>query len=312
MSNKLAELQNKYDASKEKEQKLQQTLERHLKQAGKKVDELHKKGVPVDLENLQHCEIFKYDANHNSTEHYWALCDLQHKGEDIHNTKIKIKKQKEVTKKHYERLFAEQQKQADISFGVPPIILQFMEIWKSRVIEHLKKHYQNSIGYDAQLDRDQIEAYVTYGKTAPEYQQYFTPEGVLKITLREVERWNSKGLNTYLESHNLSYFQVRQRKNTYAGAMVNKLKTMYNEEERWRWLEKTIEEDKQARIHKLVTSVREITGDITDASALRIGANGDLNGFVIGNNGVADVKTVGAGGYNIQVYHFRTLIHPIK
>lgn len=52
-----------------------------------------------------------------------------------------------------------------------------------------------------------------------------------------------------------------------------------------------------------------ITGVITDASNLQIGDTGELNGFIIGEKGIAKVSTIGAGGYNIQCFHFRTLIH---
>ena len=52
-----------------------------------------------------------------------------------------------------------------------------------------------------------------------------------------------------------------------------------------------------------------VDGEITDASALTVGAKGDLNGYIEGKDGKASIKTIGAGGYNIQCYHFRTLIH---
>ena len=43
--------------------------------------------------------------------------------------------------------------------------------------------------------------------------------------------------------------------------------------------------------------------ETTDASDLKITA-GDLNGTIIGNRGKAKVQTVGAGGYNIQIFFF--------
>ena len=46
----------------------------------------------------------------------------------------------------------------------------------------------------------------------------------------------------------------------------------------------------------------------TDASGLEVGAKGELNGLVNGTRGVARVTTIGAGGYNIQCFHFRTLV----
>ena len=51
---------------------------------------------------------------------------------------------------------------------------------------------------------------------------------------------------------------------------------------------------------------------ITDAAALYIGPEGDINGIIVGTEGKAKIQTIGAGGYNIQCFHFRTLIHEIK
>ena len=53
-------------------------------------------------------------------------------------------------------------------------------------------------------------------------------------------------------------------------------------------------------------------GTITDASALYIGPEGDINGYIVGTEGEAKIQTIGAGGYNIQCFHFRTLIHEYK
>lgn len=59
----------------------------------------------------------------------------------------------------------------------------------------------------------------------------------------------------------------------------------------------------------IIERTNAIVGQITDASNLKIGAKHDLNGFIIGTKGTAKVQTIDAGGYNIQCYHFRTLIN---
>lgn len=48
-------------------------------------------------------------------------------------------------------------------------------------------------------------------------------------------------------------------------------------------------------------------GQITSADDLHITA-GNLNGYIDGENGRVKVQTIGAGGYNIQRFHFRTLV----
>lgn len=58
----------------------------------------------------------------------------------------------------------------------------------------------------------------------------------------------------------------------------------------------------------LYQRVKDITGEVTDCSYLNWGGK-CLDGFVVGKNGKAKVETIGAGGYNIQRYHLRVLVH---
>ncbi len=74
-------------------------------------------------------------------------------------------------------------------------------------------------------------------------------------------------------------------------------------------LNKDLDAEADRKYDFIIERTNQIVGTITDASALRVGAKGDLNGLIYGTNGVAKVTTIGAGGYNIQCYHFRTLIH---
>lgn len=80
----------------------------------------------------------------------------------------------------------------------------------------------------------------------------------------------------------------------------------------------TVAEEKKRKYDFLVDRICSIVGQITDATNLRVGAKGDLNGYVIGTEGEATVDTIGAGGYNDdiildsgrhgQIFHYRTLI----
>lgn len=62
----------------------------------------------------------------------------------------------------------------------------------------------------------------------------------------------------------------------------------------------------------IIERTQKIVTEITDASYLRIGEAGELNGYIIGTTGKAKVESVYAGGWNIQCLHIRTLIHEIK
>ena len=78
------------------------------------------------------------------------------------------------------------------------------------------------------------------------------------------------------------------------------------------WLENEIEEEKQYKLISIIEKINKIVGTITDASHLSIGDNGEINGVIEGTEGKATVETIGAGGWNIQRYHLRTLVHEWK
>ena len=72
----------------------------------------------------------------------------------------------------------------------------------------------------------------------------------------------------------------------------------------------------EALIMNLWKRVREIVGENPDWANLWIRQGNEwegavVNGVVRGDSGSADVSTIGAGGYNIQKFHYRTLVHKI-
>ena len=77
-------------------------------------------------------------------------------------------------------------------------------------------------------------------------------------------------------------------------------------------LDKDLVQEANRKYDFIIERTNKIVGEITDASQLTIGAKDDLNGYIIGIKGVAKVQTIGAGGYNIQCFHFRTLINATK
>jgi len=68
-----------------------------------------------------------------------------------------------------------------------------------------------------------------------------------------------------------------------------------------------------ASVFNLWQRVKETTGDVLECDLYT--ANGNslegmaLNGTVKGVKGTASVETISAGGWNIQKYHFRVLVH---
>lgn len=74
-------------------------------------------------------------------------------------------------------------------------------------------------------------------------------------------------------------------------------------------LMKKLDKDVKTKYTNLINEITHITGEITDASCLRIGGKGDINGTVKGVKGTANVNTFMAGIYHIvQCPHYRTKV----
>jgi hypothetical protein len=92
------------------------------------------------------------------------------------------------------------------------------------------------------------------------------------------------------------------------GGTIIRVYEQYTESARRAEAEKIAEQNRVDLLRTLAHRVAEKVGCITDAGGLGIGMNGEINGRVIGDKGAATIKTILAGGWNIQCLHFRVLI----
>jgi hypothetical protein len=162
-------------------------------------------------------------------------------------------------------------------------ITQFLDAWLQRNIEFYteeKEKYDIALSDYRQHDRD--------------YCNWFNSlrHNVTVEKRKEVEKNHKEYRTNFIKSWNTQFDHGTKE---WHETMHNDLKEEYNR-----------------KYDYIIEKTNEIVGEITDASYLTVDANGNLNGYIIGTRGKANVNTIGAGGYNIQCYHFRTLIHEIK
>lgn len=86
-------------------------------------------------------------------------------------------------------------------------------------------------------------------------------------------------------------------------------------------LDEILDKEAEAKYWNMVEKVTTITGEINDASGLRVAHDGNLNGIIIGDKGKARLETIRTSGENAgrivnvkrgSIAHFRLLVHEVK
>jgi hypothetical protein len=267
-------------ASTEFIQKRIEGKEKELTKLNKKLERIRK----VEAQNWEDPNPYYYSAH------------------DLKVTLSDIEEAQKALASYRAQLESEQEKAASRNV---PVIIEFLNNWRMRVIEfHLEKFKEY---YDEkQKVRDLYNK--IYGSL---YSKDMTPE-------REAYEAAAKIFDQKCHG----YYETREFINRWGKPDHNKIKVKDGEYE---WLrpyinectldaamtkfKKDIDREWVRKYDFIIERTNAIVGQITDASDLKIGAKHDLNGYIVGTKGTARVQTIDAGGYNIQCYHFRTLIN---
>lgn len=239
--------------------------------------------------------------------------DINSKCRDIEEATKKLAEAERVAKNWEDKLGAQISRDAFIEANAPQVIKDFLENWKARAIEYYRQSRINFIAYRKELRQKEREARLEALRTLPEldrareiYKDREPSDGAL------LNLWPCKPVEDFLKERGLDYRSIREKLAARSDAITGRLVEIRDEAEREAWLEKVIEEEKQAKLADLIGRINKVVGTITDARGLYIGSKGEINGYVVGTEGRAKIETIGAGGYNIVCFHFRTLVHEFK
>ena len=180
-----------------------------------------------------------------------------------------------------------------------------MDGWKRRVSEY----YTNGLT-EYYEEKQAVEA--LYAKIGSKY--YYKAETPEQIAYEEARKTFRNKCNGYYKKKEFinrwgkpDYKEVKVRDGEYE--WLRPYNCECTMEDALNKLEKDLTNEWNRKYDFIIERTNQIVGTITDASNLKVGAKGDLNGFIIGTKDTAKVQTIGAGGYNVQCFHFRTLIN---
>lgn len=156
-----------------------------------------------------------------------------------------------------------------------------------------------------------------YTKLREKYQKEMKYENFLPDEIRENYLQAKKNNEYYLVNHEINneackkQYECKKEWAKNLNGTAFDLISKYGEgfEER---LQKFLDKEVDNKRYNFVTRIEKKAGEIVDASHLRMGANGEINGIVTGTLESVKVETIYAGGHAVQCLHFRVLVKEIK
>lgn len=239
--------------------------------------------------------------------------DIRIKKSDIESAEDKLEEAKKILANWKEKLDERITSDDYLEANAPEILKEFLENWKQHAIDYYRQKRIRFIEYRKELRAAERAARLEALQTLPSLERSRKLyEGRELSDCDLANLWPRKDVDEFLHERGLDYYQIQKKLQAKGDGIIFRMLEISNEQEREEWLERTMEEEKRAKLLDLIGRIMSTVGTITDASALYIGPEGDINGYIVGTEGKAKIQTIGAGGYNIQCFHFRTLIHEYK
>lgn len=163
----------------------------------------------------------------------------------------------------------------------------FLANWK----QSAKQHYVSTLNEYTDLSNNCYALVKKYSLYSYSPKQIMPPEYVqAKKDLKTFNDIRSKSENSLIA------------RCSYANNPNNPTETLDS------FLEKFLDKEVEVKKATLIEKIEAKAGTIIDADKLYIGADGSINGYVLGSIKQVQVETIYAGGYNIQCLHYRVLV----
>lgn len=252
------------------------------------------------LERIREAKATGWEVN----PYCYGECDLAWTGKDLESARAKLSE--------YETALAEAQAKAN-SRTVKPV-LDFLQTWQDKMFTYynkaVKEYFEDAESLSKEYEA--LHQLIHSADLSTDHSKY------------EAVKAQRAKVNTHAETRRCKLAGYNEDRTTtrFGRPAVVKVKVQEGEWEYARhyfkktydesvaYLKKDLKEEADRKYDDMIDRIVHVTGEITDASNLSVAAKGELNGFIVGKKGAALIETIGAGGYNIQCFHFRTLVKP--
>lgn len=253
----------------------------------------------------------------------------------IVQTQNGIKELEERCQKYRDEIAKEEKKVADRKASIEAnsisvngkdvnIIVEFLNNWEKEVTNHLMKVFDKYVNEANKYYEENVKGLVeykfenTWGLSIEDLEKLWLTSEYTKyyptwMDYNKAPYGNDcyKAIHEVLDDAKETYNSIFNTKviEKYAKTLHNPKKEVYETNMR-----KAIANEKNRKYDQLIEDVEHICGKIIDMSHIKVGAKGDLEGYVIGTDGECELWTKGCGGFNEnvivnvkhgQIFHFR-------
>lgn len=181
------------------------------------------------------------------------------------------------------------------------VIEEFLEAWKEKARAYYLKQFEELKEQQKKEYDITVEGLKTIRKIFGErkYSDEQAAEIVAKYTAGELDSYTIQRFKSEIANGYLNQWKAER-----PISELSVLESMYDPTYLDKFLEREVDDKRRA----LISRVEKKAGKIVDAAGLTIGENGEINGVIVGELATVKVKTIYAGGYNIQCLHYRVLV----
>lgn len=161
------------------------------------------------------------------------------------------------------------------------------------------------VDFLAQWKEKTLKWYIGCCEELIRLQQSYKEDFTKHLTQIDTDNLTRRDLYNIEHDFKAEYFETVPK-------IVNEFVT-YDQEIKTDEIEKMLDKEVKAKYIDLVNRITAVVGEIQDVKHLSIGdQNGEINGIVKGSKGKAQVDTISAGGYAVQIFHYRVLVKKLK
>ena len=200
--------------------------------------------------------------------------DISIKREDIKSATCKLAEARETLANWQDKLNT---RDAYLEANTPEILKDVLENWKQHAIGYYRQKRIRFIEYREGLKAKERAARLEALQTLPSLEKYRELYKGRELTDYDLANlWPRRDVDAFLSERRLEYHQIQKKLREAGDQITLRLLEIHNEDEREAWLEKTMEEEKRAKLLDLIGRIMSTVGTITDAAALYIGPEGDI------------------------------------